>query len=163
MARVLNHPQALPAMYFRRIGEISYRWNMIELYMQTLTWHFLGLDFKKGRLLTYWPGQQAKLAAFKALPQKWVSDSETAREICQIAKNAAKLKIRRNNIVHGIWGHEPGRKDELRLFEIESVSDRILPRAKLISKNELTSQAQALERLQKRLVALHKRVGAPLP
>ena len=163
MATILNHPKTLPTMFYRRIGEISYRWNMIELYMQSITWHFLGLDFKRGRLLTYWPGHQAKLAAFKALPEKWVPDDGIANEIRRIAKLASKMRIKRNNIVHGIWGHKPNEKKTLRLFQIESASDRILPRSKIINQRDLDGQAEALGRLQERLVSLHKRAGAPLP
>jgi len=163
MATVLKHPQSLPSMYCRRIGEIAYRWNMIELYMQTLTWHFLGLDFKAGRLLTYWPGPNAKIKAFQALPERWVSDSAIAKEIRATAKKAAELRFKRNNIVHGIWGYESGKKDDLYLFEIETATQRILPKIKLTPQKALDDLAERLKQLQKRLVALHKSVGAPLP
>lgn len=163
MAMILEHPQDLPAMYYRRIGAIAYRWNMIELYMQTLTWHYLGLDVKKGRLLTYWPGPVTKIKAFKALPERWVDDSKIAKEITAIATKADNLRIKRNNIVHGIWGCKPKNRKDRYLFEFETGKDRIFPRVKLTPQHELDNQADRLKKLQKRLVALHKRVGAPLP
>ena len=163
MKKVLTHPQDLPAMYNQRIGQIAYRWNMIELYMQTLTWHFLGLDFKAGRLLTYWPGPNSKIKAFQALPERWVSDSAIAKEIRATGKKAAELRFKRNNIVHGIWGYESGKKDDLYLFEIETATQRILPNIKLTPQKALDDLAERLKQLQKRLVALHKSVGAPLP
>lgn len=162
-SRVLIHPESLPSVCFERIGEIAYRWTMIELYLQNITWHILGLDFKRGRLLTYWPGHQAKINAFKALPELWIDDEEIANRIKSISKSVDSLRFRRNNVVHGLWGHEPESPDKLELFEIHTPGDRVTPRAKPFAENELTNLAEKMKRVQDQLVCLNDDVGAPIP
>ena len=61
MAVVLKHPQSLPATYYRYIGEVVFRWTLVEEHLQTIIWHVMALDWKQGRLLTFGSDASQKL------------------------------------------------------------------------------------------------------
>lgn len=162
MKKIFRHHQTLPALYYRRIGQISHQWNMVEVYLQLIVWHYLDLDYKQGRLLTYWPGARGKIQIFQALALHWVDEADLKVEIRAIAKQAEMLNVDRNKIVHGIWGFEND-SNELYLLHISNVKQRILPGVTRKSSEDLQSTANEIIALKNRLIALHKNLGAAIP
>ena len=162
MKSVYRHHQKLPALYYRRIGEISHQWNMVEVYLQTIVWHFLDLDYKRGRLLTYWPGARSKVQIFRALTLRWIDDPELKDEIRSIAKQADTLNDDRNKIVHGIWGYKKSVKEQF-LIHISNVRQRIVPSANLKTYEDLRGTANEIIALKRRLIALHKTLDVAIP
>jgi len=162
MKKIFRHHQTLPALYYRKIGEIAHQWNMIEVYLQTIVWHYLDLDYKQGRLLTYWPGARSKILIFQALTLRWVNEANVKVEIRSIAKKAETLNDDRNKLIHGIWGFEHDARD-FYLLHISNIKQKVLPGVTRKSYDDLQSTANEIIALKKRLIALHKILGVAIP
>lgn len=162
MAVVLKHPQSLPAMYYRYIGEVVFRWTLVEEHMQTIIWHVMGLDWKQGRLLTFGSDASQKIDMFRGLALNSISNEQDQREINSIANRADKLNTRRNRVVHGTWGYKSNPKD-LRLFHIANVNQRITPKTEKKNANDIKNIASDISNLDARLIALHEDLGVPIP
>ena len=93
MDRILVHPHKLPEAYFKASGEVASMWNLTEMYAQNLIWFFLGIDRKKGRVLTNDLASVKKLELFKDLTVRWVSDKGWRIEILALWKEAETLRI----------------------------------------------------------------------
>lgn len=163
MARILVHPHKLPAAYYKAIGEVVSMWNLTEMYAQNLIWHFLGIDHKKGRVLTNDLPSARKIQLFKDLTLLWVRDQAWKNEILVIWKEADALRAERNKIVHGTWGHEVATPNALRLVQIRKSEQKIMPSAEVWTAGELSAVAKRLAALNSRLRKLTKKIGVPLP
>jgi len=162
MAIVLKHPQSLPATYYRYIGEVVFRWNLVEEHMQTIIWHVMGLDWKQGRLLTFGAEASKKIEMFEGLALNSISDQEIQKDIKSIANRADVLNKRRNRIVHGTWGYE-SKPREYRLFYIANIKQRIRPDTKKMRPKDLEAIASDIKALDDRLLSLHQALGVPIP
>lgn len=162
MAVVLKHPQSLPETYYRYIGEVVFRWTLVEEHMQTIIWHVMGLDWKQGRLLTFGSDASQKIDMFRGLALNSISKKQIQRKINSIASRADKLNTRRNRVVHGTWGYKSNPKD-LRLFYIANVKQRITPKTEKKNANDLMKIASDIGDLDARLIALHEVLGVPIP
>ena len=138
---------------------------MIELHLQNIVWHILGLGPKEGRLLTYRPGVIEKMKAFQALTKRWVTGRAHQQEIHATSIEVGRLNTQRNKVVHGIWGHEAGKPKALELLYINSTDTRLLPRVEkeLSTLTGLKVLAGEIADLQYRLDELRKTLGAPPP
>jgi len=162
MAIVLKHPQSLPATYYRYIGEVVFRWTLLEEHLQTIVWHVMGLDWKQGRLLTFGANADLKIEMFEGLALNSISDQAIAREIKSISNRADKLNSRRNRVVHGTWGFK-SKPREYRLFYIVNVKQRIRPDTKKMRPQDLKIIADDIKELDDRLICLHQALGVPIP
>ncbi|MEO1596489.1 MAG: hypothetical protein AAFS02_14700 [Pseudomonadota bacterium] len=155
-----HKPRNLPAKYYRYIGEIAARWNMVEVHLQEVIWHVLDLDPKRGRLLTYWPGAVRKLDVFRALSQPWIKNQLLTDKLRGIASEVDRLNRERNRYVHGVFGHEAGKPKELKLFNIKKTKHKILPIAEHKSADDIKQVAEDIAVLQtdlESIVALLRR------
>lgn len=163
MARILVHPHKLPVAYFRAIGEVASMWNLTEMYAQNLIWHFLGIDCKKGRVLTNDLASVKKLELFKNLTVRWVPEKAWQNEILAIHKEANELRAERNKIVHGAWGHEAATPKKLELLQVKKIEQKIMPKAEVRTAKELSDIAKRIAELNSRFRKLTIEIGVPLP
>ena len=162
MQMILRHHQKLPLLNYRKIGEITVQWNLVEVYLQTIVWHYLGLDYKRGRLLTYGLNARQKIGLFKSLTSRWIDDPTIKTKIRLIAKAANTLCDKRNEIVHGIWGYENDPK-ELYLLQISNIRQRVIPAASKTRFEDLQSTVRDVVTLKNQLLDLHKNLGVAIP
>jgi hypothetical protein len=158
-----RHPRNIPAGYHKPIGQLIVRWNFTELYLQSIIWHIWGIrDPKVARLLTWDLSAISKVELFQHLVPRWITDPANQAELTSIAKEVESLRTKRNRVAHGIWGYKPGERKKLRLFQIKRET-RILPKAELLSIADLKLWADAIDKLNMRLVRFHRKLGAPIP
>ena len=67
----------------------------------------MGIDMKKGRVLTYGLTTAAKLVLLSTLTLRWIPDAKSRGEVEAFVETADRLSKRRNYFVHGIWGYHP--------------------------------------------------------
>ena len=157
------HPRNIPAAYHKPIGQLLVRWGFTELYLQSILWHVWNIaDPKVARLLTWEIRAEAKVALFKMLARRWISDPTNKTELLAIASAADKLRIKRNRVAHGLWGHKVGEPKVLRLLQIKGET-RILPKSEVVTARDIAGWAAELDSLNKRLLAFHRKLGASRP
>jgi hypothetical protein len=158
-----KHPRNIPASYHKPVGQLVVRWNVTELYLQSIIWHIWRIrDPKVARLLTWDLNAVSKVELFKLLTPRWITDPTHRVELEAIANEADALRVKRNRVAHGLWGYKPGERKKLRLFQVKRET-RVLPKAELVSVSELKKWAEELDQLNVRLIAFHKKLGAPTP
>jgi hypothetical protein len=163
MAFKAKHPRNIPASYHKPVGRLVVRWNVTELYLQSIIWHIWRIkDPKVARLLTWDLNAVSKVELFRLLVPHWITDSADQAELKAIARVADGLRTKRNRVAHGVWGYKPGERDKLRLFQVKRET-RVLPKAELVSVSELKKWAEELDQLNARLINFHKKLGAPTP
>ena len=162
MAEIHKHLQSLPARYFTAIGRVAFQWNRVEVHLQTFVWHFMNLDWKQGRVLTYDKDSLQKIEMFKGLAEGWKFDNAVQKEIRSIANKAEKLNTHRNRIVHGTWGWSSSSK-ERRIFYIANLKQRVLPTAHTRNAEWLVQVSDDIKSLDNRLLKLHDQFDVPIP
>ena len=162
MAEIHTHVQSLPVKYSTAIGRVAFQWNRVELHLQTFVWHFMNLDWKQGRVLTFDKESFQKIEMFDALSVGWNLDSASKKEIRSISNRATLLNKRRNRIVHGIWGQTKRSKDR-RMFYITKLKQRVLPEVKTHDAHWLDQVASDIKALDDRLLKLHDHFDVPVP
>ena len=160
---VAEHPRNIPAAYHRPIGQLLIRWNVTELYLQSVVWHVWRIqDPKAARLLTWDLQAVSKVDLFRHLIPRWVSEPTQVAEIKDIAEKANELRLKRNRVAHGTWGRKPD--DRKTFFLIHASREkRILPKAEAVTPNDIKGWAAELDNLNRRLIAFHRKLGAPPP
>ena len=103
MAKEHILPIELPPRYYDAIGRVAAKWSLLELRLQAIVWHYMGIDMKKGRVLTYGLNARAKVTLLQTPPLRSVTDAKAKVEVTAIANAAERLNNRRNNFVHGVW------------------------------------------------------------
>lgn len=160
---VAQHPRNIPAAYHKPIGQLLVRWGVTELYLQSVVWHFWGIqDPKVARLLTWDLQAVSKLDLFRYLSPRWIKDPTHIAELKAIADKADELRTKRNRVAHGTWGYKPGHPKTLYLIN-GSREKRILPKSELVTPNDVKAWAAQLDQLNRRLIAFHRKLGAPIP
>ena len=95
MAALFKHPKDLPASYHKPIGQLVVRWNITELYLQSIIWHVWQLkDPKVARLLTWDLQAVSKVELFKLLSPRWITDAADRAELKAIADEAEALRAK---------------------------------------------------------------------
>jgi hypothetical protein len=159
-----THPRNIPSVYFKPIGQIIVRWGFTELYIQSIIWYIWGIeDPKIARALTWNINAVDKVSLFKALSKRWIKDIAVQNEIEAMSIEAERLRCERNKYAHGIWGHRPGNKKDMRIFYLRSIDHRITPRNFHANITEVRKLASDIDALNIRLQKLHSDLGAPLP
>ncbi len=147
-----KHPRNIPASYHKPVGQLVVRWNVTELYLQSIIWHIWRIkDPKVARLLTWDLNAVSKVELFKLLVPRWITDPHDQAELKAIVREADGLRTKRNRVAHGLWGYRPGEREKLRLFQIKRET-RVLPKAELVSVSELKKWAEELDQLNVRLI-----------
>ncbi len=164
MAFIMRHPANLPAKYYRAIGELIVKWNFVDFHMQSIARFYLNLGPKESRVLMYKLGTRDKVDILRAVCLRWVSDPVHKKKLEKITEKFHKLSNRRNEYIHGTWGHKIGApRNELRMMYIRKAKEKILPLAPIIKPDDIQKIVSDLCGLGDRLVQFHKDVGAPLP
>ncbi|SRR5713226_7279970 len=160
---VAKHPRNIPAAFHKPIGQLLVRWSVTELYLQSVLWHVWRIqDPKAARLLTWDLQAVSKVDLFRYLSPRWVTDPTQMAELKAIADKADELRVKRNRVAHGTWGHKPGDPKTLYLIHA-SREKRILPKAELVTPNDIKGWATQLDDLNRKLIAFHRKLGAPIP
>lgn len=163
MAFVAKHPRNLPAAYYKPIGQLIARWSYTELYLQSVIWHIWRIkDPKAARLLTWDLNAASKVELFRYLAPKWITDPSHRQELAAIAKEADRLRERRNRLAHGLWAYRPGDRKKHYLLHARRKT-RILPKAEVVVPADLKRWAADLDALNVRLTTFHRALGASTP
>ena len=158
-----RHPRNIPAGFYKPIGQLIARWSFTELYLQSVVWHIWKIrDPKVARLLTWDLNAVSKVELFELLAPKWITDPAEQAELSAIAKEAERVRNLRNRVAHGLWGYKPGERNKLRLALIRRNS-RILPKAEIVTPQDVQKWASDLDALNVRLKKFHTQIGAPTP
>jgi hypothetical protein len=159
-----THPRNIPAAYYKPIGQIITRWGFTELYLQSIVWHIWGLkDPKAARALTWNINVVQKVKLFRFLGERWIPDAAAKIELQQIHAEVEDLRKKRNWLAHAVWGRDPARPTKLFMFYLPDIDKQILPEAKQPSLAEVKGWASKLDKLNRRIQAFHKKLGAPRP
>ena len=164
MKIVLVHPDKLPKTYYQVIGEITYKWSLIEYLIHDISRYYLGLGKKEGRVAFYKSGAREKISVLKTTAHGWVNDENISEEIKAIAKETEKLNKERNNIVHGVWGHKHNEpRGKYYLLYVTEFKERIFPKAKMTDAESLQNIAVKINKLLARIRKLYADAGIPEP
>jgi len=136
---------------------------LCELHLQSLAWHFLKLGPKEGRVLTHRMSAVDKINLLRAVSKRWITDRAVANEVTVLTRTAERLNSRRNEIVHGLWGAHPSTPKQLELLYIRTDEQKILPHARHLTSDDVKQIASQIRDLDRRLLRLHRVVGAPIP
>ena len=159
-----RHPQNITAGYYKPIGQLIVRWGFTELYLQSVIWHVWKIkDVKAARALTWNLNAVEKVKMFGALAPRWIQDPALQAELREIHTEAERLRIRRNQFAHGVWGYLPGKRKEMLMFYLRELDRRIMPKATRPTIAEVKRLASEIDRLNARLKQFHKSLGAPAP
>lgn len=117
----------LPAPYFNAIGKVTAKWSVLEMRLLAIIWHYMGIDMKKGRVLTFGLTSSAKIVLLSTLTLRWIADARSKAEVENFVETAERLVKRRNNFVHGIWGYHPDdATKKIKLFFFRTGQQKIL-------------------------------------
>jgi hypothetical protein len=97
------------------------------------------------------------------LSPRWISDPKDQRELKEICDETDRLRGIRNKLAHAIWGYAPGKKDEMLMFYLRELDNRIMPKAKRHAVSHIKQWAAEIDKLNRRIQRFHKQLGAPIP
>ncbi len=158
----IYHPDKLPKKYYEIIGEITFKWSLLEYLIHDISRYYLNFGQQEGRVAFYKTGAREKITVLKTVAFGWVKDKNLANEIKSIAKEAEQLNNDRNNIVHGVWGapHLPARGKYL-LQYVAEYKHRISPVAYPKDTEDLKEISTKINILIKRVKCIRTDVGIP--
>src|SRR6185436_11278512 len=147
-----KHPLNIPSAYYKPIGQLIVRWGFTELYVQSSVWHIWNIkNAKVARALTWNLNAVEKVKLFGALSPRWVSDPNEQRELKSLHSEAERLRGKRNQMAHAVWGYVPGKRNEMLAFYLRDVDQRIQPKALRPTVAEVKKCADDIDALNKRL------------
>lgn len=139
-------PRKLPSSYAQAIGEVLHEWSIFEWNIERMCWHMLALPPKEGRLIFSQFMTGKKIQIFAALAERLLPEIGYGLLARDIAKEADTLNnTERNKIVHGRWGHPPGKPRTLYHYYVGGSADnRILPAATRMSSLQVRKLAATI-------------------
>ena len=154
---VLKHPDKLTKAHYTAIGEITYKWALVEFLIHDLAAYFLRLDKKQGRIVLFKSNLREKCTVLKtAANRRYVKNNDISKKMIDISKRTINLSSDRNNIVHGVWGYETNKPKHLMLLLVPSSADRILPKSMRISSTDLQSYINDVNKLLEDIRNIYK-------
>jgi len=163
MPIILVHPDELPKSYYTAIGEITYKWALIEFLLHDMSSNFLGLDKKTGRVAFFKTNAKEKITVLKTTAHGWIKDQKIAKDAANIAKAAHDLSDERNYVIHGVWGHEATKPKSLRLMYVKEYKQRIMPFAPRTKVSDLRKLLSRIDSLIKEIRQLYVDAALPAP
>jgi hypothetical protein len=120
----------LQPQYYSAIGEFLFRYAQLEYQMHEMIWFALGLDYKRGRLLTIGSGTRTLRGMIGTITStdRWVASKTTKQLMNSIASTAKKHFRLRNALAHGSWQAPNGDPKRARLHFMKEAHERLLPR-----------------------------------
>ena len=157
-------PLDIPPRYYKPIGQIIVSWNLAEAQLSSIIWHFHGIkDPKRGRLFTYRLDAIEKLDIFWATANSHVNDQGRKSTMLELHREATKLRSKRNDFAHGLWGRMPKERKTWKMFYLKNVQHTYLLKRDVISIEELKDWAARFRSFTTRLNSFRIRIGAPPP
>ena len=157
-------PTQLDPAHYEAIGRVAAKWTLLEMRLQAVIWHYLGLDLKKGRVLTYGLTSTAMLTLLQTVPLRWIPDAQDKAEVEAIAHKADGLRKRRNNYVHGVWAQEPSdKKKRMFLLFLNSGERKIIAKRQVTTVKDIIGLSDEIDALHTRVISLLKKIGAKIP
>jgi hypothetical protein len=143
---------------------VATKWSVMEMRLQAVIWHYMGIDMKKGRVMTWGLPASAKILLLGTLPLRWVTDPQAQQEVEEFAKAADRLSKRRNNFVHGVWGYHPDDPAKtIKLFSFRTAEQKILAHKQHYKAKDILDLAKEIDDLHRRIVAHLKKARAYIP
>lgn len=159
-----RHPLNIPSAYYKPIGQLVVRWGFTELYLQSIIWHVWKIkNVKVARSLTWNLNAVEKVKLFDALSPRWIKNLAEQKELKELHSEAERLRVKRNQLAHAIWGYVPGKRKEMLMFYLRELDQRISPKASRPTVTEVKKLAADIDALNKRLKRFHRQLGAPTP
>jgi hypothetical protein len=159
MAKLYDLPLQLPPRYYAPIGEVIYRWALLEFQMQAIIWRAMELDNKQGRTLTVGMDARVLTGIFRTLNRRWAANKTEIKMIGSLAKDVFDLYDDRNNLAHGVWMYpRGGKQSDVWLSYMKPSQNRILPRAEKRMPRQIIATANKIKKLNRRAERLINRL-----
>jgi len=158
--RLPEIPVDPPKEYFSSVGEVAIRWSRLEYQMSVLARVGFKLGKDEQRSLIIGMDMTTLTGVLRAVVQGWVKDQVLARDLTAPANDIAKLRNRRGDFVHGLYGHWLGRPQPWQLFKLKSPKQRGNIASEQISPEIISRFAADLRALQVRAQDLTSRLKA---
>ena len=164
MARLFDLPLELPNRYYAPIGEVLYRWALLEFQIQAIIWRTLSIDNKQGRTLTVGMDAKVLVGILRTLMRYWAANRTEIRMMESLAKHTQALTDDWNILAHGVWMYPlGGTSSNVYLTYMKKSHQRILPFVEKRRPHQITATANKLRKLNKRADRLIKRLEKKLP
>jgi len=138
MVRVQRVVLELGEPYYTEIGAILHKWATLEYLLQNIIWRAMGLDNKKGRVLTLGMGINTLLGVLRNLPRRWINDKTITAQLGDLIREVSLKVEMRNHLSHGIWTVDPDDASQTpQLNYMKTGPDRITPGAEPITPVQL--------------------------
>jgi hypothetical protein len=158
------HPLDIPPRYYKPIGQILVSWNLTEVLLSSIIWHFHKLkDPRVGRLFLYRLDAIEKLSIFMVTAKYFVSDQSTQATMLALHREADKLRSKRNDFAHGFWGRMPKEYKTWKMFFLKNPEHTVYLKRDELSLQQLKDWATRFRKLNKRLDTFRIQIGAPPP
>ena len=103
MARKFTSGISQKKEHLELIGLISVNFALLELALATGIWMALGVDQRRGQIITSELSFKKLLALFSSLYQERSLTEEASQKLDLIIKTAIQAEEKRNVIVHSLW------------------------------------------------------------
>jgi hypothetical protein len=158
--RLPDIPIDPPKEYFASVGEVAIRWSRLEYQMSVLARVGFKLGKDEQRSLIIGMDMTTLTGVLRAVAQGWVKDRPFAQELTALADDIAKLRNRRGDFVHGLYGYWLGTTKPWQLFKLKSPKQRGNIASEEISPEAISRFAAELRALQFRAQDLTTRLKA---
>lgn len=160
MATMYVFPLDLDPAYYRAIGEVAARGALLDKQLGDPIRVGFGVGKKEGRVLTNGMSIKVKANVINALSLRWIKAPQLRVEAKKISREAFKVMQKRNEIVHGVFGHPEDAPNDIRMIYTRSAEERIMPKAERKSPADIAGIAEEIRALQKRILKLVKAMEA---
>ena len=141
----------LPTTYYRAIGEIIARFNLLEHLTMVAISMLLRIENKKQqRIVLMGMTAKGKFGTLKALATHWSPNHRIKAEMHEITKIATNLYRWRNRFAHGWWVDNPRPRPITLLFADEG-KDYYMPKGVKLTSQQVRRIASSIRTLTIRL------------
>ena len=111
MVKVYDNIYCLPSEYLQAIGQIALSWSYLEIIIQRIMWHFIGLagNSLTGIAITRHLNFPMTYNMFRSLLELWLyqtNNKEQFDTLQNLIADADGLCKQRNEVIHTCWYHE---------------------------------------------------------
>ena len=94
--------------YCAAIGKVAMEWSALENSVHRLAWCLAGLNANMGRCITQHLALGTILDSILAMSVELALPSERQKQLRELRSQCEPLRLRRNEVVHALWGIAPG-------------------------------------------------------
>lgn len=158
--RLPEIPVDPPKEYFLAVGEVAIRWSRLEYQMSVLARVGFNLGKDEQRSLIIGMDMTTLTGVLRAVAKGWIKDKVLAQDLTTLADDIAKLRNRRGDLVHGLYGHWLAKPKSWQLFKLKSPKQRGNISTEEISPEIIARFGAQLRDLQVRAQDLTRRLKA---